>query len=76
MAKGPQSQRTHLLHLVELADPQWDRWLAFRDALRRDAALRQAYAALKLDLAARFSLDRASYADGKRAFIDETIATK
>ena len=75
MAKGPGSRRTHMLHLVVASDPQWTLWLAFRDALRRDEARRSAYEALKIDLAARFPLDRESYREGKRAFIEETIGS-
>lgn len=75
LAKGPHRSRTHLLHLVEASDGQWERWLAFRDALRGDPVLRAAYAALKADLAKRFPDDRASYAAGKRRFIDEAVAS-
>jgi len=75
VAKGPRSRRTHMLHLVQVTDPQWIRWLTFRDALQRDDTRRREYAALKINLAARFPLDRASYVEGKRAFIEETIAS-
>lgn len=73
-AKGPESRRTHFLHLVVADTGQWDRWLRFRDALRADEATRDAYAALKKDLAARFPLDRPSYLNGKAEFILATIA--
>jgi GrpB-like predicted nucleotidyltransferase (UPF0157 family) len=75
LAKGPHSSRTHLLHLVEASDGQWERWLAFRDALRADPGLRAAYAALKAALARQFPEDRASYGAGKRQFIDEAVAS-
>jgi GrpB-like predicted nucleotidyltransferase (UPF0157 family) len=75
LAKGPHSSRTHLLHLVEASDGQWERWMTFRDALRADPDLRETYAALKADLARQFPEDRASYAAGKRQFIDETVAS-
>lgn len=74
VAKGPRSGRTHMLHLVEITDGQWFRYLAFRDALRADDAQRDAYAALKIDLAARYPEDRTSYVRGKRDFIEATIA--
>jgi GrpB-like predicted nucleotidyltransferase (UPF0157 family) len=73
LAKGPHSCRTHLLHLVESSDVQWKRWTSFRDALRRDPNLQAAYSALKADLASRFPLDRATYTEGKRRFIDRSL---
>ena len=73
IAKGPLDGRTHVLHLVERSDPQWRRWLAFRDELRQDESRRNAYAALKKELAARYPLDRPSYVAGKRDFIRETV---
>jgi GrpB-like predicted nucleotidyltransferase (UPF0157 family) len=49
--------------------------LAFRDALRRDARLANAYARLKLALAERFPRDRPAYIDGKSQFVAEVLAT-
>jgi GrpB-like predicted nucleotidyltransferase (UPF0157 family) len=70
VAKGPEENRTHVLHLVEQADHQWDRYLAFRDALRTDPALRDEYATLKRQLAAGYWADRDAYLHGKRPFIE------
>ena len=62
------AHRTHHLHLVgERA--QLDRRLAFRDALRASAALRDEYARLKRDLAERFRDDREAYTNAKSEFI-------
>ena len=47
---------------------------AFRDRLREDAALREAYADLKRTLARRFPLDGDAYTAAKKAFIDAAIA--
>lgn len=69
IAKGPRSRRTHALHLVDARSDQWRGYLAFRDRLRRDTALRERYATLKRELAARFPFDRASYLAGKVEFI-------
>lgn len=74
VVKGPEPARTYYLHLVELDDPQWRRYLLFRDALRLDPRLRDRYAALKLELAERFPSDRLAYVDGKSSFIQETLA--
>lgn len=61
--------RAYHLHLAAEGGPFWREHLAFRDALRGDPALRDAYAALKRDLARRFPRDREAYTDGKGAFV-------
>jgi GrpB-like predicted nucleotidyltransferase (UPF0157 family) len=71
--RGPETWRTHCLHLVGRQDPQWGRYIVFRDALRTDAELRSAYAALKQALAARFPLDRPAYVRGKAPLIEATL---
>lgn len=65
--------RTHHLHLVPLGSELWLQRLAFRDALRSDAALAAAYAALKRQLAARFGADRDGYTDAKTPFIRRAL---
>ncbi len=61
--------RTHLAHFVEHEGERWQLCLKFRDRLRSDPAARQAYQALKEDLAARYPDDRAAYTQGKTAFV-------
>jgi GrpB-like predicted nucleotidyltransferase (UPF0157 family) len=70
---GRGQPRTHLLHLVPFGGPAWHRSLAFRDRLRADASLRDGYAALKRELAARYPTDRARYTAEKSAFIDQVV---
>lgn len=60
--------RTVHLHLHPAASNWWHGDVAFRDALRRDDALRTRYARLKADLAERFPNDRSAYREGKAAF--------
>ncbi len=50
--------------------------LAFRDMLRADDALRDAYAALKRELAARYPNDVEAYAKAKDSFVDEALAAR
>ena len=61
-------RRTHHIHMVEPGSPFWER-LRFRDYLRTHAGDRDAYAALKRDLAVRFADDREAYTDAKTEFI-------
>jgi GrpB-like predicted nucleotidyltransferase (UPF0157 family) len=65
--------RTHHLHLVEREGPHWRRYLIFRDALRADPALRDAYAKLKQHLMHRFPQDREAYIEGKTAFVQQVL---
>jgi GrpB-like predicted nucleotidyltransferase (UPF0157 family) len=66
--------RTHHLHLVPVTSALWFDRLAFRDALRADAALAQSYADLKLRLAERFRFDREAYTAAKGPFVDQVLA--
>ncbi len=61
--------RTHHLHVVEAHDPQWRRWLLFRDMLRADETLRAAYARTKKGLQERFGEDRKGYTRAKDEFV-------
>jgi GrpB-like predicted nucleotidyltransferase (UPF0157 family) len=64
------SERTHLLHVVELDGESWRSSLAFRDALRADASLRAAYLRVKERAAALVPRGRARYNELKHAFIE------
>lgn len=70
VTKGPESDRTHILHLLTVQSDQWRRFGAFRDALRVDPLLREKYATLKRGLAREFPQDRDAYTDGKAAFCE------
>ncbi|MDH4390916.1 MAG: GrpB family protein [Aquabacterium sp.] len=69
---GPQ-HRTHHLHLVPIGSPLWRDRLAFRDALRSDAGLRDAYAALKQRLALAHRHDRDAYTAAKGPFVAQVL---
>ena len=66
--------RIHL-HAVVSGSPFWHEHIAFRNALRSDNSLRAEYQALKMDLAARFPRDKASYAAAKEPFIRSVVAS-
>ena len=76
LVKGlpPAPRRTHHLHIHD-DEVEVLRHLIFRDHLRADPAARDAYLALKEDLATRFRNDREAYSKGKTAFIDSLVAS-
>ena len=67
------AHRVAHLHVVGYGDAQWRRYLALRDRLRADQAVRSAYAQLKGDLAAQFSGDHRAYTAAKAAFIQQLL---
>jgi GrpB-like predicted nucleotidyltransferase (UPF0157 family) len=69
-------ERTHHLYLIQHDHPELRRLLLFRDALRDDADLRAAYAALKDQLTKRHPTDRDAYTDAKSAFISATVRAR
>jgi GrpB-like predicted nucleotidyltransferase (UPF0157 family) len=62
--------RTHHLHLISVGTPQWFRPIAFRDYLRDHANVAGEYDALKRRLAQEHRLDRETYTEAKRPFIN------
>lgn len=68
------SEVTHGLHLTEPGSDLWRERLAFRDALRADAALAAEYEALKLTLARSHRDDVRGYTAGKRDFVARALA--
>ncbi len=68
----PAPRRTHHIHLVKPNSPMWER-LLFRDYLRAHSDARDAYAALKRDLAVRFTDDREAYTQAKTEFIQSIM---
>jgi GrpB-like predicted nucleotidyltransferase (UPF0157 family) len=65
--------RAYHVHLAAIDGPFWRDHLTFRDRLRTDIALRDAYAKLKQDLAARFPRDRESYIEAKGSFVRDVL---
>lgn len=67
--------RTHHLSLALPTSHHFRVTMAFRDALRSDAALASEYAALKRGLAERYPREREAYQDGKTAFVERVLKT-
>jgi GrpB-like predicted nucleotidyltransferase (UPF0157 family) len=65
--------RTHHLQVIQHDDPNVRALIAFRDALRADAALRDAYAVLKDDLARQYATDRTAYTNAKSDFVRSVL---
>lgn len=62
------------LHVVATDDFQWRWYLGFRDALRADSDLRQAYTQLKKDAASVHARDREAYTKAKSDWLIETVS--
>jgi len=65
--------RAYHVHLSPIASQFWLDHLTFRVCLRADDALRDAYAELKRDLAARFPRDREAYIAAKEPFVSQVL---
>lgn len=65
--------RTHHLQVVEAGHPHATSLLAFREALRADAGLRDEYGFLKERLAEQHRDSRNAYTNAKRAFVDRVL---
>jgi GrpB-like predicted nucleotidyltransferase (UPF0157 family) len=70
----PEGEPRHHLYLLLEGASELRRHLAFREALRRDPALRARYASLKRSLATMYARDRSAYTEGKSAFIEAAVA--
>ena len=73
LEREPDVRVVHL-HVVRWDDPQWSRYLAFRDGLRRRPDLCARYAVLKLALAATYRDSRKTYTESKHDFIGGLLA--
>jgi len=68
--------RTHHLQVIQYDDANARALIAFRDALRRDAGLRDRYDALKEELAGRHRSDRNAYSNAKTAFVQAVLGAE
>ncbi|WP_218313678.1 GrpB family protein [Halomonas sp. 18071143] len=67
-------RRTHHLHLMVYESNEWQKRLAFRDALRGNIDIAQQYERNKWAWAAEFSSDREAYTAAKGDFIREVLS--
>jgi GrpB-like predicted nucleotidyltransferase (UPF0157 family) len=73
-ARPARRPRSHHLHVCEAGGEHELRHLAVRDYLRTHAGEREAYAALKREVAARHPQDRLAYIEGKQAYVERLEA--
>jgi GrpB-like predicted nucleotidyltransferase (UPF0157 family) len=66
--------RQYHVHLTRVGSTFWNDHLTFRDYLRSASAAVEAYAALKMELAARYPTERELYIEGKAEFVRDTLA--
>jgi GrpB-like predicted nucleotidyltransferase (UPF0157 family) len=64
---------THHLHLVETGCAHWDKWLLFRNHLRRCPEAARRYNAFKREAASRHKFDRDAYTRAKTPFIERML---
>ncbi|NJP41567.1 hypothetical protein HCH52_10985 [Oscillospiraceae bacterium HV4-5-C5C] len=71
----PRGLQTHFIHVVVRYSDEWRQYVDFRDYLNARPSQAQAYEALKLSLAQRFSQDpdRSRYLAGKSQFIQQIL---
>ena len=69
-----ETERTHLVHIVEHASPTWDSEILFRDALRSDPELCRAYVEAKEAAIRAAPTVRSEYNAHKSAFVQEAKA--
>lgn len=71
--KGPESKRTHYLHVMQWSGPVWKNDLLFRNYLRTHQRRAKEYATLKMRLARQFPKNRQEYTRRKAQFIIATL---
>jgi GrpB-like predicted nucleotidyltransferase (UPF0157 family) len=68
--KGIPGPWTHHVHMMEISNPNWSRFLLFREYLRAHPEEATAYAKLKTALAAASGDDIERYRNGKHSFVE------
>ncbi len=71
--RGPESKRTHHVHVAVYGSNYWRKDIFFRDYLRSHLDIATEYAALKTKLARKYASDRGVYSDSKNEFIQKVL---
>jgi len=72
-AKGPESARTHYLHVSTKDSSRFSEVVYFRDRLRADKQLAEFYEELKVSIAIEHAEDRKEYTKKKESFIENVM---
>lgn len=72
-AKGPESNRTHYIHVARYNGARWNKTIGFRDHLIMHKSIAKQYEKIKQRLAQNFPNDRAEYTKAKKYFISEIL---
>ena len=73
LAKGPDSKRTHYLHISTKSSSRYDEVVYFRDRLREDRQLAREYEKVKESLFLEFRERRNEYTKRKESFIEKVM---
>jgi len=73
LAKGPERERTHYIHVSTRQSSRFDELVFFRDRLREDTRLAREYGQLKEVLAIEYCDRRTHYTQGKEPFIRKVL---
>lgn len=71
--KGPESKRTHHVHVTVFGNNYWKNDLLFRDYIRKNLIRAKQYVELKEELAKKHADDRGKYTQNKEQFINDTL---
>ena len=71
--KGPETNRTHFIHVMEIDKDRYKNVILFRDYLRNHPKAMREYEELKISLAKKFPKDRNKYIEGKQDFINNIL---
>jgi len=71
--KGPEDNRTHFIHIMEINSERYKNTIIFRDYLRKHANILKEYEQLKKHLAEKYADDRKMYTSSKNEFIQKVI---
>jgi GrpB-like predicted nucleotidyltransferase (UPF0157 family) len=72
-ANGPETDRTHYLHVAETESEYAREMLSFRDRLRSNPDVAEEYADLKRSLVDRFPENRTAYTEHKEEFVERIL---
>lgn len=68
------TERTYfLIHVMPIESDRYKNTIIFRDILRRNDDIRQAYEDLKAELSIKYASDRKTYTQSKNSFIEQVF---